>query len=33
MDEHRARRMLDAAETVVLQNDGERIVLTCGPGG
>ena len=31
MDEHRARRMLDAAETVVLQNDGERIVLTCGP--
>ena len=25
-----ARRMLKAAENVVLRNDGERIVLTCG---
>lgn len=24
-----ARRMLNAAETVVLRNNGERIVLTC----
>ena len=31
LDERHARRMLNAAERVVLQNDGERIVLTCGP--
>ena len=30
VDERHARRMLNAAETVVLQNDGERVVLTCG---
>ena len=31
VDERHARRMLHAAETVVLRHDGERIVLTCGP--
>ena len=30
VDERHARRMLNAAERVVLQNDGEGIVLTCG---
>ena len=30
LDERQAWRMLRAAETVVLQNDGERVVLTCG---
>ena len=30
VDERQAWRMLRAAETVVLQNDGERVVLTCG---
>ena len=30
VDERQAWRMLRASETVVLQNDGERVVLTCG---
>ena len=30
MEQRQARRMLKAAEIVVLQSGGERIVLTCG---
>ena len=30
MEQRHARRMLKAAEIVVLQSGGERIVLTCG---